>query len=203
MQREGVTHSRVHSSLFTSQDKRQTQEKVSLGQECIRPFKDRGREDMGAGREGVPEVVAERQGRNATNGRGQRTHPPPCSPSPLPADPAPPPTHDQRSCLRRCAHRPQLSPSETLHYRNVRNALGSPSLRNTLPPVCAQSPYTYDLRTTLAVRGAGGCFTAKKGAWCGAVLVRCRAVFVDLFHFLLLCLLLVTFISYFLLLKQG
>jgi hypothetical protein len=43
--------------------------------------------------------------------------------------------------------------------------------------------YTYDLRTTLAVRGAGGCLTAKKGAWCGAVLVRCGAVFVDLFHF--------------------
>ncbi len=41
------------------------------------------------------------------------------------------------------------------------------------------SSYTYDLRTTLAVRGAGGCLTAKKGAWCGAV-------FVDLFHFLLL-----------------
>jgi hypothetical protein len=39
--------------------------------------------------------------------------------------------------------------------------------------------YTYDLRTTLAVRGAGGCLTAKKGAWCGAI-------FVDLFHFLLL-----------------
>ncbi len=39
--------------------------------------------------------------------------------------------------------------------------------------------YTYDLRTMLAVRGAGGCLTAKKGAWCGAV-------FVDLFHFLLL-----------------
>jgi hypothetical protein len=38
---------------------------------------------------------------------------------------------------------------------------------------------TYDLRTTLAMRGAGGCLTAKKGAWCGAV-------FVDLFHFLLL-----------------
>jgi len=46
--------------------------------------------------------------------------------------------------------------------------------------------YTYDLRTTLAVRGAGGCLTAKKGAWYGAVLVRCGAVFVDLFHFLLL-----------------
>ncbi len=59
--------------------------------------------------------------------------------------------------------------------------------------------YTYDLRTTLAVREARGCLTTKKGAWCGAI-VRCRAVFVDLFHFFLL---LVTFISYFLLLKQG
>jgi len=39
--------------------------------------------------------------------------------------------------------------------------------------------YTYDLRTTLAVRGAGGCLTTKKGVWCGAV-------FVDLFHFLIL-----------------
>jgi len=59
--------------------------------------------------------------------------------------------------------------------------------------------YTYDLCTTLAVRGAGGCLTAKKGPWCGAV-------FVDIFHFLLLFvifLLFVTFISYFLLLKQG
>ncbi len=46
--------------------------------------------------------------------------------------------------------------------------------------------YTYDLRTTLAVRGARGYLTAKKGAWCAAVLVRCGAVFVDLFHFLLL-----------------
>jgi hypothetical protein len=64
----------------------------------------------------------------------------------------------------------------------------------TYPPIFEGSksngaikfPYTYDLRTTLAVRGAGGCLTAKKGAWCGAVLVRCGAVFVDLFHFLLL-----------------
>jgi hypothetical protein len=46
--------------------------------------------------------------------------------------------------------------------------------------------YTYDLRTTLTVRGAGGCLIAKKGTWCEAVLVRCGAVFVDLFHFLLL-----------------
>jgi hypothetical protein len=77
----------------------------------------------------------------------------------------------------------------------------------TYPPIFEGSksngaikfPYTYDLRTTLVVRGAGGCLTAKKGAWCGAV-------FVDLFHFLLLFvifLLFVTFISYFLLLKQG
>ncbi len=28
--------------------------------------------------------------------------------------------------------------------------------------------YTYDLRTTLAVRGAGGCLTAKKRFQCGA-----------------------------------
>jgi len=67
----------------------------------------------------------------------------------------------------------------------------------------ALSPYTYDLRTTLAMRGAGGCLTTKKGAWCRAVLVQCRACFVDLFHFLLLFLLFVNFISYFLLLKQG
>ncbi len=66
--------------------------------------------------------------------------------------------------------------------------------------------YTYDLRTMLAVRGAGDYLTAKKGAWCGVVLVRCGAVFVDFFtfnYFLLLFLLFVTFISYFLLLKQG
>jgi len=63
--------------------------------------------------------------------------------------------------------------------------------------------YTYDLRTTFAVRGAGGCLTTKKGAWCGAVLARCGVFFVDLFHFLLLFLLLVNFINYFLLLKQG
>jgi hypothetical protein len=42
-----------------------------------------------------------------------------------------------------------------------------------------QIAYTYDLRTTLVVRGAGGCLTTKKEPWCGAV-------FVDLFHFLLL-----------------
>jgi len=59
--------------------------------------------------------------------------------------------------------------------------------------------YTYDLRTTLTVRGAGGCFTAKKGAWCGAVFVD----FFTFYYFLLLFLLFVTFISYFLLLKQG
>jgi hypothetical protein len=29
--------------------------------------------------------------------------------------------------------------------------------------------YTYDLHTTLVVRGAGGCLIAKKAAWCGAV----------------------------------
>ncbi len=46
--------------------------------------------------------------------------------------------------------------------------------------------YTYDLRTTFAVRGVGGCLTTKKGAWCGAILVRCGAFFVDFFHFLLL-----------------
>jgi hypothetical protein len=36
------------------------------------------------------------------------------------------------------------------------------------------------------VRGAGGCLTTKKGVWCGAILVRCGAFFVDFFHFLLL-----------------
>ncbi len=36
------------------------------------------------------------------------------------------------------------------------------------------------------MRGAGGCLTAKKGARCGAILLRCGVVFVDLFHFLLL-----------------
>jgi hypothetical protein len=139
----------MHSSLFTSQDKRQTQEKASLGQECTRPFEDRGGEDRGAGREGVPKVVAERQGRNTTNGRGQRTHPPPCSPSPLPADPAPPPAHDQRSCLCRCAQRPQLSPSETLRYRNAHNAPNSlPSKHSavgmrTTPPVLLPSETLY------------------------------------------------------------
>jgi hypothetical protein len=63
--------------------------------------------------------------------------------------------------------------------------------------------YTYDLRTMLAVHGAGGCLTTKKGAWCGAVLARCGAFFVRLFHFLLFFLLLVNFINYFLLLKHG
>jgi hypothetical protein len=77
--------------------------------------------------------------------------------------------------------------------------------------------YTYDLRTTLAMCGAGGCLTAKKGAWCGAggcltakkgawcgaVLVRCGAVFVDLFHFLLLFVTFLLFVTYFLLLKHG
>jgi hypothetical protein len=52
--------------------------------------------------------------------------------------------------------------------------------------------YTYDLRTTLIVREAGGCLTTKKGGWCGVVLVRCGPVFVDLFHFWLL---LVTFFT--------
>jgi hypothetical protein len=121
-QREGITHSRVHSSLDTSQDRPQTREKASLGQKCTRPFKDRGRKDRGVGREGVPEVVAERQGQNATNRHRQRTHPLPCSLSSLPTNLAPPPVHDQRSCLRRCAQRPQVSPSKTLRSRNARNA---------------------------------------------------------------------------------
>jgi hypothetical protein len=56
--------------------------------------------------------------------------------------------------------------------------------------------YTYDLRTTLAVRGAGGYLTTKKGVWC-------RVVFVDLFHFLLLFVTFLLFVTYFLLLKQG
>jgi hypothetical protein len=47
---------------------------------------------------------------------------------------------------------------------------------------CSKS-YTYDLRTTLVVRGAGGCLTTKKGPWCGAVLVRCGAVFVAFCYF--------------------
>ncbi len=36
--------------------------------------------------------------------------------------------------------------------------------------VCFFFPYTYDLRITLAVRGAGGCLTTKKAPQCGAVL---------------------------------
>jgi hypothetical protein len=177
MQREGVTPSRVHSSLFTSQDKQQTQEKASLGQERTRPFEDQSREDRGAGREGVPEVVAERQGQNATNGRGQRTHPPPCSLSPLPADPAPPPAHDRRSYLRRCAQRPQLSPSETLCRRCARKAPDSflskhsaagvramppaLSLRNSPPPTCAQRPQLLSVLSTLLPMWA----RARGGGW--------------------------------------
>ncbi len=48
---------------------------------------------------------------------------------------------------------------------------------------------------------AGGCLTKKKTQRCLAVLSLCLAVFVDLFHFLLLFLLFVSFVSYFLLLK--
>jgi hypothetical protein len=66
-----------------------------------------------------------------------------------------------------------------------------PASNDQLETVCegcyeTEDTYTYDLRTMLVVRGAGGCLTTKKGPWCGAVLVRCEAVFVDLFHFLLL-----------------
>ncbi len=100
---------------------------------------DRGREDRGAGREGVPEVVAEREGRTATNGRGQRTDPPRCSPSPLPADPARPFAHDERSCLRRWAQHPQVSLPPKQCTANVRarrpELLSVPS---TPLPMCAR-----------------------------------------------------------------
>ncbi len=64
---------------------------------------------------------------------------------------------------------------------------GYPSASIIAPgPRLEFTSYTYDLRTTLAMRGAGGCLTTKKRPWCGAVLLRCGVVFVDLFHFLLL-----------------
>jgi len=68
--------------------------------QSTRPLNDRGKEDMGAGGEGVLDVIAEREGRNATNGRGHKMHPPICSPSLLPADPTLPPAHDRCYCLR-------------------------------------------------------------------------------------------------------
>ncbi len=100
---------------------------------------DRGREDRGAGREGVPEVVAEREGRTATNGRGQRTDPPRCSPSPLPADPARPFAHDERSCLRRWAQHPQVSLPPKQCTANVRARRPELlSVRSTPLPMCAR-----------------------------------------------------------------
>jgi hypothetical protein len=84
---------------------------------------DRGREDRGAGREGVPEVVAERDGRTATNGRGQRTDPPRCSPSPLPADPRFRASRAQQALLPPSAGAtpPGLPPSETVHRQRARS----------------------------------------------------------------------------------
>jgi hypothetical protein len=68
------------------------------------------------------------------------------------------------------------------------------------------SSYAYDLATTPAGKGAGGCLTAKKGAYGRVVFPQWGAVFFIFFtfcYFLLLFLLLITFISFFLLLKQG
>ncbi len=48
---------------------------------------------------------------------------------------------------------------------------------------------------------ASGCLTRKIRKRCLAVFARCLAVFVDFFHFLLLFLLVVSFDSYFLLVK--
>ncbi len=65
-------------------------------------------------------------------------------------------------------------------------------------------PYLYNPGIPSVMSMAGGCLTRKKTQRCLAVLGLCLAVFVDLFHFLLLFitfLLLVTFGSYFLLSK--
>ncbi len=47
------------------------------------------------------------------------------------------------------------------------------------------------------MRGVGGCLTTKNRLECRAVFMECGVVFVDLFHFLLLFLLFVTFVNYF------
>jgi hypothetical protein len=61
--------------------------------------------------------------------------------------------------------------------------------------------YLNNLGITSVMLVAGGCLTRKRTQQCLAVLALCLAVFVDLFHFLLRLLLLVSFVSYFLLLK--
>jgi hypothetical protein len=62
----------------------------------------------------------------------------------------------------------------------------------------------YDLGITSVMPWAVGCLTRKNILRCPAFFAQCRAVFVDLFHFLLLLvifLLFVRFVNYFLLLK--
>ncbi len=62
----------------------------------------------------------------------------------------------------------------------------------------------YDPAITSVMPWAVGCLTRKNTQKCRALFAQCRALYVDLFHFLLFLvtfLLLVTFVSYFLLLK--
>ncbi len=68
-------------------------------------------------------MVAERDGRTATNGRGQRTDPPRCSPSPLPADPRFRASRAQQALLPPSAGAtpPGLPPSETVHRQRARS----------------------------------------------------------------------------------
>ncbi len=71
-------------------------------------------------------------------------------------------------------------------------------------PSQSGDPLRYDLGITNVMLWAMGCLTRKNILRCLAFLAQCRAVFVDLFHFLLLFvtfLLFVSFVSYFLLLK--
>jgi hypothetical protein len=62
-------------------------------------------------------------------------------------------------------------------------------------------PYLYNPGITSVMPVVGGCLTRKRTQRCLAVSALCLSVFVDLFHFLLLFLLLIKFGSYFLLLK--
>jgi hypothetical protein len=164
MQREGVTHSIVHSSLFTSQDKQQTQEKASLVQECTRPFEDRGREDRGAGQEGY--LRSSRKGKEGTQQMGadkrrihrravrhrsrQTSHRLPrtiSAPASVDAHSAPSSLPPKHSAAGMRATPPALPPSETLYRWCAHKPLDSLLSKHSTTGVRAMPP-AFSLRNS-------------------------------------------------------
>jgi hypothetical protein len=137
-QREGVTHSKVHSSFNTSQDRPQTRKKASLSQECTRPSKIEGgrigvqvgrgylrssqkgkdkTQQTGADRARIHRRVVCRRFRQTPH-RLLRTISTPASVGAHNAPRSLPPKH---SAAGMCATPPTLPPSETLCRRGAHN----------------------------------------------------------------------------------